>query len=316
MSAVASPTIAEALPGRLRTPLTVRTVELRPWPKEQVKEFLEPYPGGRFASPDDVNEVVEGSTLIVDPEGKPIVAYLELEHDFTALRRALDAHHKWDAQSRSSGLVTVSLKFGKRPKTSWRFPYCSDYILARDNPALNKALMEHADLILPWYEHFNADLFRLHNEAVTKVHPAWQWNPVFTSGVANRDSQLPYHYDAGNFRSVWSGMFGLKENIREGALAIPELGLALPINDGSLTMFDGQGLLHGVTPMRRTVSGALSRPAAKVAARQNAARPGRRYTIVYYGLQGMWQCLEPGAESQLAAVRRTAREARRRERTR
>jgi hypothetical protein len=285
-------------------------------PRRFTKEELAPYRGGRFATPEDVGETVEGSTLIVDSAGKPIVAYLELDYDFDELRGLLDAHHEWDAQARSSGMVTVSLKFGKRPKTSWRFPYCSDYILERQNPRLNRALMEHADLILPWYEHFNRALFELHHEAVTKIHPAWSWNPVFTSGVANRDSQLPYHFDAGNFRSVWSGMFGLKENIREGALAIPELGLALPINDGSLTLFDGQGLLHGVTPIRRTVSGALSRPAAKLAQRQNAARAGRRYTIVYYGLQGMWHCLEPSAEAERAAVLRTAREARRREKNR
>jgi hypothetical protein len=298
-------TIDTELPGGLRTPLKTRVIDFQRWPKEQAKEFVSGHRGGRFASMDDVGELITGSTLITDPVGKPVVAYLELDHDFGELRRLLDAHSEWDAQARSSGLVTVSLKFGKRPRTSWRFPNCSNYVLARGNPRLHKALMDHADLILPWYRHFNAELFEVHHEAVTKIHPAWRWNPIFTSGVANRDSQLPYHYDAGNFRSVWSGMFGLKEHIREGALAIPELGVALEISEGSLTMFDGQGLLHGVTPMRRTQSGVLGK-----------GRAGHRYTIVYYGLQGMWQCLEPAEEAQRAAVLRTAREARRREKSR
>jgi hypothetical protein len=55
-------------------------------------------------------------------------------------------------------------------------------------------------------------------------------------------------------------------------------------------MFDGQAILHGVSPFR------LTRP------------DGFRFSIVFYSLQQMWRC-DPKAESlELAARRRTERE--------
>jgi len=72
---------------------------------------------------------------------------------------------------------------------------------------------------------------------------------------------------------VWSNMLGFKRHCEGGYLAVPEYDLALEIADNSLSMFDGQNLLHGVTPMRLTSDGA------------------HRFTIVFYSLKGVWQCL-------------------------
>jgi hypothetical protein len=76
-------------------------------------------------------------------------------------------------------------------------------------------------------------------------------------------------------------------------LALPEYDLAVAVKHKSLFFFDGQGILHGVTPMR------LLRPQAK------------RYSLVYYSMRGMWKCEPLGAELARIRRKRTEREARR-----
>jgi hypothetical protein len=284
------------LPPELANLLTdemgMRTIRRERWSKEQTREWIGD--GPRLAAEEDITEVLTSSTVIVSPDGTPEVLYIRLNPDlFAALRGELDRHRKWEPHMRTAGMATVSLKFGVRPRTSFRTQKCETYALARENPRLHQLLLDTSDAVLPWYQWANEDIFNLHRDSVSKVHPAWQWSPVFTSGVANRDSQLPYHYDAGNFKSVWSGMLGLKDHISGGYLSVPEYGVGLEIADGSLTLFDGQGALHGVTPMRRTRT------------------TGHRYTMVWYGMKGMWQCLDPAEEAQRANVLRTAREVRR-----
>lgn len=286
-------TLPEELTAALVDELGERFIHRQRWDKAQAKEWIGE--GPRVAAEEDIEELITQSTLIRNPEtGAPEILYVKLAPDrFAELRGALDRHPKWPPHMRTAGMATVSLKFGVRPKTGFRSTKCETYVLARENPRLNGLLLDTSELVLPWYEWANEPVFTLHRENVTKVHPAWTWSPVFTSGVANRDSQLPYHYDAGNFRSVWSGMLGLKDHIAGGYLAVPEYGIGLEVADGSLTLFDGQGALHGVTPMRRTKMG------------------GHRYTIVWYGMKGMWQCLDPAEEAKRANVLRTAREMRR-----
>ncbi len=65
-------------------------------------------------------------------------------------------------------------------------------------------------------------------------------------------------------------------------MAVPEYDIGLEVADQSLTLFDGQALLHGVTPFRRS------------------GPQGYRFTVVYYSLQQMWQCLPPGEEAKRA----------------
>ena len=290
-------TVGEELGRLMAEPgFDVLAIERQRWSKPEAKAFIAEAGGGpRTASEEDAGELLTRSTVIVNPETqRPEVVYARLNPElFSELRAALDRHPKWPPHMRTAGLATVSLKFGVRPKTGFRSTKCETYVLARENPRLNDLLLGASELVLPFYKWANEELFTLHAEHVSKVHPAWQWSPVFTSGVANRDSQLPYHYDAGNFKSVWSGMLGLKDHIAGGYLAVPEYGVKLEVADGSLTLFDGQGALHGVTPMRRTRT------------------TGHRYTIVWYGMQGMWHCLDPAEEAKRANVLRTAREVRR-----
>ena len=90
-------------------------------------------------------------------------------------------------------------------------------------------------------------------------------------------------------------MFGFKQGISGGYLAVPEVGLGFEIGDRSLLLFDGQGLLHGVTPITKRSENA------------------KRYSIVYYSLQQMWNCEAIGVELDRLRNKRTEIERRRAE---
>lgn len=81
-----------------------------------------------------------------------------------------------------------------------------------------------------------------------------------------------------------------KGDVTGGGLNVPEYDIHFTLADHSLLMFDGQGLLHGVTPFKLTKPG------------------GYRYSIVYYSLRQMWNCLPPNAEVNRIRKLKTERE--------
>jgi hypothetical protein len=140
------------------------------------------------------------------------------------------------------------------------------------------------------YAWYNPDRYARASDLVEQVLPEWRLEETaFTSGILNRDSALAYHTDAGNFKGVWSGMLGFRHTMVGGHLALPEYNVALEIANNSLTLFDGQRLIHGVTPLHR-----LSEDAYRI-------------TVVYYGRAGMWRCRTNTEEVAAARRRRAAR---------
>lgn len=112
---------------------------------------------------------------------------------------------------------------------------------------------------------------------------------LWTSGVINQSTVLPYHRDGNNF-DTWSAMPTLRFGMDEGRLHIPEYDLVFPCGDGDVTWFFGKGLVHGVTPM--------------VPRRPDAYR----YSVVFYSIQGMKNCRTFAEETRNANKARTARE--------
>ena len=110
---------------------------------------------------------------------------------------------------------------------------------------------------------------------------------VFTSGIINKNNELNYHYDAGNFEECYSCMITAKNGITGGYLAMPEYDVNVEVLHGSVFLFDGQSILHGVTPI------------------QKMGDDHYRYTVVYYSLKEMWKCLEFGDELARAKKRMT-----------
>lgn len=194
---------------------------------------------------------------------------------------------------RTRGLVSISRIFGFRPRSAIRGEYCSATSLAFQQPDIHAKVCGLALEIEKYYEKYNSEGFNRHkNEVTEKVKGEWRINgkSIFTSGIINKNNPLKYHFDTGNFNGVYSMMIVFKEGIEGGYLSMPEYGLGIELRNNSIIMFDGQAILHGVTPITKTV------PTA------------HRFSIVYYSLKQMWKCLEINDELARIKNKKTQRE--------
>lgn len=244
-----------------------------------LKEYIK-----RSAKETDYDTLItEPTILMVDGEIK--VVYDHLNFDTTnivdALRRV-----KYATGKRSRGLVSTSRILGYRPRNEMRQNYCSTTSLAGEAPQEHKIVADFAIQLEQFYKKYNPSGYENHrNMAEQKIRKAWriEGESIFTSGIINKNNPLKYHFDTGNFTDVYSMMTVFKAGVEGGYLALPEYGVAFALPNNSVFMFDGQGILHGVTPIKYT------------------SPAGYRYSVVYYTLKRMWQCLEINEE--IARVR-------------
>ena len=78
-------------------------------------------------------------------------------------------------------------------------------------------------------------------------------------------------------------MVVFKHKVKGGHLSMPEYNVKFECADNTAMMFDGQEILHGVTPIKKE------------------SEHSRRYSIVYYSLQQIWNCLP--LDEELARMR-------------
>lgn len=250
----------------------------------------------RSALESDYGELITAPTVITDPTqgDRPVIVYLELSDDPAAVVAALQ-QIDYRLDFRTNGMMTRSRTFGYAPRNTVRRDYCSTASLANEDAEAHAVLMEYADKVSRYYLQFNAELYQRHAQMTDQVLPEYKiGSSVFTSGIVNKNNPLKYHFDKGNFKDVWSNMLVFKHKVQGGHLSVPEFDLGFELKDNSLLMFDGQNLLHGVTPIKMY------------------APDSHRYSVVYYALREMWKC-EP-LEDELTRFRRlrTERERRRR----
>lgn len=217
--------------------------------------------------------------------GDLAVAFRQLEETPADLVRAfLDT--KYGETARTAGLVTRSRVLGFQPRVTIRRDYCTQASMAWDQPNEHGVFLKYARLAAAEYR--QADVVRFDRQlqlVSSQVLPEWRIEGTpFTSGIVNQDNPLRYHHDAGNFRDGWSCMYAVAHDCSGGLLVLPELRLAFSFERPALIMFDGAGLLHGVTALgKRSVQ-------------------AWRYSVVFYALQGMCKCLS--AQDELLRIRR------------
>jgi hypothetical protein len=123
-------------------------------------------------------------------------------------------------------------------------------------------------------QHFAPETYATHTQTTDKVLRDYVIpGTPFTSGIVNKNNPLKYHFDSGNFKEVFSTMLAIRGGTAGGHLALPAYDVGLAIANNSVTIFDGQQILHGVTPIKFLTPDAY------------------RFTIVYYSLRKMWDCL-------------------------
>lgn len=247
----------------------------------------------RSAKEGDCSRVInEDCTVVVN--GEPKIIYLALvNHPAVERARLAVQRVKYSTSTRTSGLVTTSRIFGYAPRNVLRGHPCRAVSLAVDQPKEHDAICAVAPTIDEFYkQHFPA-IHEHHRDVATRVREQWIIpDSVFTSGIINYNNPLQYHFDAGNFSRVCSAMLGFRHKTTGGHLACPELDVSFEIGDRSLILFDGQKLLHGVTPIQRHGIDSF------------------RYTVVYYSLKQMWNCDTVRGEVDALRERRSATERR------
>lgn len=225
---------------------------------------------------------------------EPVLAYLPLPDEaFTARLRRAVLDLKMTTTPRASGMNNVSRTFGMAPrKPVMRREACVSASMATDQPEVHSVLVELADVLTGMMESLLPHETERDREFVEQVLPEWRMSDhaLWTSGVVNRSSTLPYHLDRANF-PTWVAMPVVRRHMRGGYLSMPEYAMTCACRDGYVLFMVGQQLVHGVTPMHPK------------------SRDAYRYSVVYYALRGMKDCFTTAIEQRRARVNRTAREA-------
>jgi hypothetical protein len=192
----------------------------------------------------------------------------------------------------ASGNRNMSVTFGYRPrKPMMSQEGCVLTAFNRDFPSEASFLAHYSDVLAAQLGYAFPEIEVMGQDVIEQVLPDWRLSKssLWTSGVINKESSLPYHRDGNNF-DAWSVMPVIRRGVRGGHLHLPEYGVVIPCRDMYTVAFFGRRLVHGVTPMVK------------------ADRDGYRISVVYYALRGLKDCHTFAEETALARQRRTERE--------
>lgn len=247
--------------------MSMKVIEIQKKPVN-LKEFVK-----RRANEADCANAIDEDFILVD-NGVIKAVYKKLDSNPREIVSALNSI-KYDKGKRTRGLVSTSRIIGYRPRNTIRQDYCSSTALSKESPKEHKVICDYARFADEVYQQLAGDSYKNHKAEMEKVKSEWQIpDTVFTSGIVNKNNPLKYHFDTGNFTDVMSCMLTFRSNLQGGYLSLPEYDLMVKNQHNSVFIFDGQSILHGVTPFKKM------------------EEPAFRYTIVFYSLKNMWQCLE------------------------
>lgn len=245
--------------------------------------------------PDIEPNLTEAGIYVDEETGEPFMVYMPMPHDMVPELRAAVRDVKYSSSGvtrQSTGTENHSRTFGMSPRKPFQTrEACRPTSLSYDQPDVHKVLERTADRLSQIMRKIAPEVYDADVRETSEVDKEWRISEdsLWTSGVINKTSTLPYHYDGNNF-DMWSAMPVIRRGTRGGALSIPEYGVTIDCRDGWVLFFPGFRLLHGVTPIAHVTKDAY------------------RYTVVYYCLRGMKDCFTYAVEQAEARKRRTERE--------
>jgi hypothetical protein len=265
---------------------------------------LSEYTIQRVLNKDQANEVVgvtvEGKEPNVNEAGiyrdadtgEAILVYAPYPAPITPLRKAvLDTNYS--TTLRASGTRNASRTFGFTTRSAvLQREACTPTSLAWESPEAQITLNETAQVLGDYLKEQLPEVFEHDMKQLEQVLPEWRMteDALWTSGVINQASALPYHRDGSNF-DTWSAMPVVRRGMDGGNLHMPEWDITINCRDGWALWFNGHAHVHGVTPM------------------SPRAKDGYRYSIVFYAKRGMKDCHTYAVEVGEARARRQEREA-------
>jgi hypothetical protein len=194
------------------------------------------------------------------------------------------------------GFSNQSRTFGMAPRKAMQSrESCRPATLAVAQPEEHAVLIAFASKFASLFREFAPHLFEkdVATIADSGIDEEWKMtdDALWTSGVINKSSQLPYHRDAQNF-ATWSAMPVVRRNMAGGYLHFVEHDAVVACRDGWVLFFPGYRYVHGVTPMEN----------------KDITKDSYRYSVVYYALKGMKDCFTYAVETALGQKTRTDRE--------
>ena len=239
-------------------------------------------------------DITEAGIYVDEETNEPFLVYMKLEDDVVAnLRRAVrNIKYSATGVTRSTGVQNNSRTFGMAPRKPFQTrEACRPTSMSFEQPEEHDVLVQTADILGDIMREIAPEIYEKDASETSAVADEWRISErsLWTSGVVNKTSTLPYHYDGNNF-DMWSAMPVVRRGTRGGYLSIPEFDAVIECRDGWVLFFPGFRLLHGVTPI------------------QHITKDAYRYTVVYYCLRGMKDCFTYAVEQAEARKRRTERE--------
>jgi hypothetical protein len=253
----------------------------------------------RRAQESDCATLITEEFKLVDEETNKVVAlYCKPDGESAIFNAIFEAclKVKYVNDYRTNGLKSTARIFGYNPRNAIRKDFCSAASLAHESPDAHQRVLSGGAMAAKYYALHNTELYQEHLATTHEniVDDFRLPDVPFTSGIINDNNPLCYHFDSGNFKNVWSAMIVLKHKTSGGYLAMPEYDLMCEVANHSIFFFDGQAILHGVTPIKKLAS------------------DSRRFSLVYYSLQSMWNCQPLREEIARARTRREEVEQKRR----
>lgn len=245
--------------------------------------------------------VIDGPATIVDRDSGEVVAvhWLGAAAISTKMIDALQ-NIKWDDPplkkannaGRLSGLHVAHRVFGFTPPQPMRKRYgCSRSRFDTDYPETMDLVHDFA-LLAEWvFRTFAPDVHETTGASVRDgINDPWRIaGTLWTSGIINNTAALPMHKDSGNIAGSWSAMLGCRRQMDGGLLYLADYDCYLTIPHGSISIFDGQSVTHGVTPL------------------QPMGPDAQRYTLVCYAKNTMKACAPTIAEETKRAAMNATR---------
>lgn len=191
--------------------------------------------------------MLEKNTIYKNKDGKVLLYYTNIS-DWPEAKKLMIAatNTKVSTSTRTTGTKTKSSVFGYMPRNALRYNYCRKTVTTKKEKQNWKILSDFAkNKLMPIYlEHFDIDI---ENKTQKEILNEWQIeNSIFTTININFNQLIKTHKDSYNTKGSLSNVLILKENAPGGELYLPEYDAYIPQNNGDLTIFRGQEILHGV----------------------------------------------------------------------
>lgn len=212
--------------------------------------------GKKVAEEPGLAEIRPDTMVFID--GVPSILYVKISSDqglLNEIKMMKYSKHARVTQMVNEQEVNFSrdLSFGFRPANMIFNHAPGPSQINKDYPHCYKKLCASAIEIEGIYKTHFPEVYQRHKDQVeTEIRPEYRISGrLFTQGVVNDKNMLGYHYDRDNLPQVRSAMVYFLKGVTGGNLILPEIHAKLIPETDTLVLFDGQDLMHGVTPIKQ-----------------------------------------------------------------